>query len=104
MILFIKDKNKKQRITQEILNNLPEWFGIPESSQEYIENVINMPFWIEKEKDNIKGFISLKENSPYTCEIYVMGILKKYQKKVLANYYFVNFITMLKIKIMNLYK
>lgn len=38
-----------------------------------------MPFRIEKDKNIIKGFIALKEDSNYTCEIYVIGILKQYQ-------------------------
>ena len=91
MILFVKDENEKQKIAREILNDLPEWFGIPESTQEYIKNVINMPFWIEKENDTVKGFITLKENSPYTCEIYVMGILKKYHKKGIGKLLFNEF-------------
>ncbi len=32
MIKFITDSNKKQEITKTILNDLPEWFGIPEST------------------------------------------------------------------------
>ncbi len=37
-----------------------------------------MPFWIEKEDNIIKGFITLKETNIYTAEIYVMGVLKNY--------------------------
>lgn len=78
MVLFINDKIEKQKIAKEILSKLPEWFGIPESTQEYIDNCIDMPFWIEKEDNIIKGFITLKETSIYTAEIYVMGVLKNY--------------------------
>ena len=79
MITLIQNKEEKQKIAREVLNNLPEWFGIPESIDEYVENVKNLHFWIEKDKNIIKGFIALKENSNYTCEIYVIGILKQYQ-------------------------
>ena len=92
MIKFITDSNKKQEITKTILNDLPEWFGIPESTQEYIDNVINLPFLVYEENNIIKGFISLKENSKYTCEIYVIGVLKKYHKnnigKILFNEFY----------------
>ena len=43
MIFFINDKIEKQKIAKEILSKLPEWFGIPESTQEYIDNCIDMP-------------------------------------------------------------
>lgn len=79
MILFVTDKTEKQIIAREILSQLPEWFGIPENTQEYISNCMDMPFWVEKENDIIKGFIALKETSPYTVELFVIGVLKDYQ-------------------------
>ena len=89
MIKLIDNEAEKQKITKDILNNLPEWFGIEESTKEYINNVFNMPFFIAKDENIIKGFLALKETSKYTCEIYVMGILKQYHRnglgKLLAN-------------------
>lgn len=76
MVRFITDKKEKEEIATLILNQLPEWFGIPESTQEYISNSREMPFWAYIEEEPI-GFIVLKETSKYTAEIYVMGVLKK---------------------------
>lgn len=35
-IEFINDKDIKVKIADKILNDLPEWFGLPESVNEYI--------------------------------------------------------------------
>ncbi len=39
-----------------------------------------MPFWANFEGDEAVGFTALKENSPYTAEIYVMGVLKRWHR------------------------
>ncbi len=80
-IEFIKDKDIKVKIAAKILNDLPEWFGLPESVNEYIENSKEMPFWAVYIENSPVGFIALKETSIYTAEIYVMGILKEFQHK-----------------------
>lgn len=39
MIFKIEDRDRKEKIAREILFELPEWFGLPESTAEYI-NVV----------------------------------------------------------------
>ncbi len=78
MICFITDKKQKEKIAESVLLDLPEWFGLPESTREYIEKSPNMPFWAAMEGENPRGFIVLKETSPHTAEIYVMGVKKSY--------------------------
>ena len=43
-IIEICDKNKKVEYADLILKKLPEWFGIEESLQEYVNNVYKYPF------------------------------------------------------------
>ena len=74
----ITDKEQKREISTNILNSLPEWFGIPEATKEYIDNSCNLPFLAVFEGAKPLGFVSLKENNKYTVEIYVMGILPNY--------------------------
>ncbi|SNN41701.1 GNAT family acetyltransferase [Streptococcus pneumoniae] len=31
----VKDENQKKAVVAEVLKDLPEWFGIPESTQAY---------------------------------------------------------------------
>ena len=67
----IEECDKKKEICREILKELPEWFGLPESTKEYIEYSGNMNFWADIENNQARVFIAIKENSDYTVEIYV---------------------------------
>ena len=55
MIRTVDDIEEKQRITKSILTALPEWFGIPESTENYIRESANeiMVASFEGEKENI---------------------------------------------------
>jgi GNAT superfamily N-acetyltransferase len=78
MIKEVIDKEIRMKIAKEVLLDLPEWFGIEEYTKEYIENSGNFPFFAAYDKDIIVGFISLKETSEHTIEIYCMGVIKKF--------------------------
>ncbi|WP_341472940.1 hypothetical protein [Clostridium perfringens] len=47
MIFEIEDRDRKEKIAREILYELPEWFGLPESIAEYISCSKEMPFWAD---------------------------------------------------------
>lgn len=85
MIFAIEDKSDKEEIAREILGNLPEWFGLPESTEEYIKCSKDMPFWADIEETQARGFIALKETSPCTIELYVMGVLKEFHRRKIGN-------------------
>ena len=80
MIFVINNKNEKEEISRVILNNLTEWLGLSESTNEYINCSKDMPFWADIESGQARGFIVLKETSPYTVEVYVMGVLKEFHR------------------------
>ncbi len=44
LIKQIEDVNEKKMITRKILETLPEWFGISEAREEYIEKVLIIYF------------------------------------------------------------
>ena len=75
----IKDNNEKSRITNYILRELPEWFGIEESIVEYVEEVKQYDFYGVYNQEEVIGFISIKYNNKYTAEVYLIGVLKNYQ-------------------------
>ena len=81
MVLKIDEPNQKERIAREILLRLPDWFGVPESTQDYIYGCREKPFWAVFNQSRAYGFIALKETSPDTVEIYVMGVLPEYHRK-----------------------
>lgn len=74
-ILQIDDPSQKSQIAKAILYQLPDWFGIPESTNEYIDGCADKPLWAAMVEGSPVGFIALKETSPVTAEIYVMGVL-----------------------------
>lgn len=85
MIFTIEDKCQKEEIAREILSKLPDWFGLPESTAEYVKCSRDMPFWADIENEQVRGFITLRETSHYTAEIYVMGVLKEFHRNKIGN-------------------
>jgi|SRR5690625_142334 len=75
MIKEINSEEEKKEISTSILESLPNWFGIQESTQEYISKSSNLPFFAAIDDSKPLGFIVTKENNQYTAEIYVMGVL-----------------------------
>lgn len=72
------EKDEKGRIVEEVLLDLPEWFGLPESTKAYIEEAKELPLWVAKIDDDVLGFITLKETSDVCGEIHCMGVKKKF--------------------------
>lgn len=75
MVTYITDPKQKQQIAEEILTQLPDWFGVPESTRSYINSCGEKPFWADLTGHGPRGFIVLNETSSATAEIYVMGVL-----------------------------
>lgn len=69
---------KKKLVIKDILNDLPEWFGMPEAIQEYVDFGMEYPLYVASKNSEVVGFISLKETSLKTVEIYCMGVKKEY--------------------------
>ena len=81
MIRIVDDIEEKQRITRSILTALPEWFGIPESTENYIRESANEIMVASFEEEKANGFLCLKETGKDTVELAVMGVLKEYHRK-----------------------
>lgn len=48
MIIKIDTPNDKTEAVSDVLRALPVWFGIEESTQEYIKNARELPVWVSK--------------------------------------------------------
>ena len=93
-IVSVANTEEKARIVEEILLDLPEWFGLPESTRGYIEQSKELTLFAAKDRENIIGFITLKETSEDVCEVHCMGIKKEYHRKGVGtklHYAFENF-------------
>ncbi len=76
----IFDSKEKEKIAAEVLYDIPEWFGIPESTQSYIDESQAKPFIACFADDETAGFIVLNATSEDCADIYVMGIKKKFHR------------------------
>lgn len=84
--LIVKNENKEQKaaIVAEVLADLPEWFGLPESTQNYIDESRDLDLWCAFQGKEVLGFISLSETSPDSTEIHCMAVKKAYHRQGLG--------------------
>ena len=80
IIKEIVDIDEKEKISREILNDLPEWFGMPESTEEYITDSQDKPFIACFMDNEAVGFVVLNSTSVDCADIFVMGIKKNYHR------------------------
>lgn len=76
-----KDAADKRRITRQILEALPDWFGIPEAREGYIEKSAGQPFFAAFDGETPIGFLYLVQTGRDTAELYVMGVLREYHRR-----------------------
>ena len=76
VIKEVKDEEQKMAVVAEVLKDLPEWFGIPESTQAYIEGAKDLQVWAAFQESNLLGFVSLSYSSEDCAEIDCLGVKK----------------------------
>lgn len=76
----IANDTAKAHIARTILEALPDWFGIPEATEEYIAGSSGKPFFCAYDGEKPVGFLYLKETGRHTVELAVMGVLKEYHR------------------------
>lgn len=79
-IKIIVSDNDKEIIARNILESLPDWFGITEATEEYIADSQGKPFFCAYDGETPVGFLYLKETGRHTVELAVMGVLKEYHR------------------------
>lgn len=72
---------EKTALAREILEALPEWFGIPEAREEYIQNSAEELFFAAFDGEKSVGFLALKRTGEATAELAVMGVRKEYHRQ-----------------------
>lgn len=77
----VENPEEKAKIVSEVLLDLPDWFGLPESTKSYIDDSGELPLWVARKDEEIIGFITLKESSPETGDLHCMGIKKVHHRK-----------------------
>ena len=75
----VMNEAQKMAVVAEVLHDLPEWFGIPESTQAYIEGAKDLRVWATYQESDVVGFISLSYSSEDCAEIDCLGVKKSFQ-------------------------
>ena len=81
IIREIIDKEEKESISKEVLYDLPEGFGMPESTQEYVDDAKEKPFLACFVEDKLAGYVVLNATSEDCADIFVMGVKKEFHRK-----------------------
>ena len=76
----VKEEKQKMIVVSEVLKDLPEWFGIPESTQAYIEGAADLQVWGAYDGNQPEGFISLSYSSEDCAEIDCLAVKKCYHR------------------------
>ena len=78
---IIEIADGREAVCQNILADLPDWFGIPEATANYIGAAGRMPMLAYRSGDEIAGFVSLDRTSDAAVDIHVMGVLARYHRR-----------------------
>ena len=81
MIKELTNAEEKKAVARLVLEALPDWFGIPASTENYISYSAEQEMFAAYDKQKPVGFICLKETGKDTIELVVMGVLKDYHRK-----------------------
>lgn len=84
----IESNTAKASIARTILEALPDWFGIPEATEEYIVDSKDRPFFCAFDGDNPVGFLYLKKTGRHTVELAVMGVRQEYHRQGIGSLLF----------------
>ena len=80
IIRQVTDPAEKKRFSREILEALPDWFGVAESREAYIRDSAAQPFFAAFADGQVVGFLCLKETGKATMELAVMGVQQEYHR------------------------
>ena len=86
----IEHADAKQTIARQILESLPEWFGLEDARESYIRESAGQTFFAAFDGEQAVGFLCLKETGRDTLELSVMGVLKAYHRRGIGKALFVS--------------
>lgn len=72
----VTEPGEKECIAREVLEDLTDWFGVPEYREGYIRDSRKWIFFAAEQEGKTAGFLCLKETGKSTAELAVMGVKK----------------------------
>lgn len=65
---------ERQSYVRELLEALPDWFGIATAVDAYVEFVADAPTWVARRDDVCLGFLATRRHFERSAEIEVMAV------------------------------
>ena len=59
---------------RDILASVPEWFGIPEANEHYVDAAARMPSYLAVDGDDVMGVALLNEHFPLSRELHLIAV------------------------------
>lgn len=75
----IVSPKEAQKICAELISDLPEWFGIPQANERYINGCLERTSFVAKIGNETVGLIVLEFPFTHNANIYWMAVSKKHQ-------------------------
>jgi N-acetylglutamate synthase-like GNAT family acetyltransferase len=105
-LTILNPQPSNAHIAKNILSDLPEWFGIPEALDEYVEHAQNHQMIVAEMNSEIVGFLSFYKLDEQSVEIDSMGVLKTFHRRgvgtklieLLENFCKENHVEMIEVK------
>lgn len=69
-VVEIEPPAERSRLCEQVLSDLPEWFGIEDATAAYIRDVAELPTFAVGDD----ALLALKLHTPRAAEVYVMGV------------------------------
>ena len=66
---------------EQVLRELPEWFGLEDSLMEYVEAAKSTPTLLAMEGENVLGFLMIKRHFPESAEVACIGLLPSHHRR-----------------------
>lgn len=80
-IRLLEDPAEKRAVTRLVLEDLPEWFGIPQAREAYIAESAAQPFFCAFLDGTPAGFCYLQETGKDTAEVAAMGVRRAFHRQ-----------------------
>ena len=81
MVHIAQEAIKTQDVAR-LLDSVPEWFGRPESNQEYIEASQELPNWVEKDDSGqIVGMVTIEKYFPQSWDVFLMVVDREHHRQ-----------------------
>jgi ribosomal protein S18 acetylase RimI-like enzyme len=75
----------KAELCREVLDDLPEWFGLADAKAAYVAASARLPMLVGRIDGDAVAFVSLKPHTDSAIELYVLGVKRKFHRRKIGS-------------------